>query len=184
MSRSPLIPFVTVERELVAECRVFRVERVRRRSGATGIEHDFFQLATASWVNVVAITPGDELVLVRQERHGVADFTLELPGGLVDPGEDPANAALRELREETGFAAREVEPLGWVHPNPALQANRCYTFLATGVELAGSQQLDQREEIEVVTVPLHRVRELVRRGDITHSLVISALYLHELRSDG
>ena len=128
---APLLPFVTLSRELVADCRVFKVERVKRRSQRSGLAHDFFHIDCAEWVNVVALTEAGELVLVRQERHGVEAYTLELPAGMVDYDEAPADAAARELREESGFEAKTIVPLGWVHPNPALQDNRCHTFLAT-----------------------------------------------------
>jgi len=176
----PLLPFITLNREPIVDCRIFKVERLYRRSQRTGLTHDFFHIAASPWVNVVALTPRQELVLVRQDRHGLCEFTLELPAGLVEPGEDPAAAALRELREETGYSAATVESLGFVHPNPALQDNRCYVYLARDVELVGAQELDPREEIEVRLVPLADARELVRRGEITHSLVVSSLYLYDL----
>ena len=181
-SRTPLVPFATLERETIARCRVFDVERVRRRSGRTGEAHDYFHIAAAEWVNIVPVTRAGEVVLVRQERHGTETMTLELPGGLVEPGESPSDAALRELLEETGYRGLVAEPLGFVHPNPALQSNRCHSFLAMDVILEGPQRLDGREEIEVVRVPVRELRELVRRGEITHSLVVSALYLLELRA--
>lgn len=177
--RQPLAPFVTVAREELLDARVFAVERLRRRSGRTGREHEYFHIAAGSWVNVVALTKAGELVLVRQERHGVEATTLEIPGGMVDEGEDPAEAALRELAEETGYVGRVAEPLGWVHPNPALQSNRCFTFLVRDVE-PGPAHPDELEEIEVSTVPLASARELVRRGEITHALVVCALYLLEV----
>lgn len=179
--RPPLVPFTTVARETVAKCRVFDVDRVHRRSGLTGKTHEFFQLSAAEWVNIVAITQDGEAVLVRQERHGTEAMSLELPGGLVDPGETPAEAALRELREETGYRGLVAEPLGFVHPNPAIQANRCHSFLALDVVLEGAQRLDGREEIEVVRVPVRELREMVRLGEITHALVVTALYLLDLR---
>lgn len=181
---SELKPFVTLERELVADCRVFQVERVRRQSQESGVAHDYFHIAASDWVHVVALTRAGEVVLVRQERHGTEAFSLELPGGIVDPGETPAAAALRELREESGFAGKVAEPLGWVHPNPALQSNRCWTFLARDVVLAGAQQLDGREEIDVVLLPYRELKERVRRQEVTHALVVSALYLFELSGGG
>ena len=178
-AHGPLVPFTTVSRAPVTDCRVFRVERVARRSGKSGATHDFFHIAAGTWVNVVPVTADGRLVLVRQERHGVCAPTLEIPGGVVDPGEDPGHAALRELREETGYRGRTAVPLGWVHPNPALQDNRCFSFLAPDVVLEGDPELDGKEEIEVVTVPMGEARGLVERGEITHALVVCALYLWE-----
>ena len=177
-----LQPYETLSRETVADCRVFRVERLRRRSRTSGDESDYFHIAAGTWVNVLALTPEGEVVLVRQERHGTEAFSLELPGGVVDPGESPAEAALRELREETGYRGTVAEPLGWVHPNPALQGNRCWSFLVRDVVWEGPQELDPREEIEVVTAPLDEVRRQVARQEITHALVVSALCLHDLRA--
>jgi 8-oxo-dGTP pyrophosphatase MutT (NUDIX family) len=176
----PLLPFVTVSREQIADCRIFRVERVLRRSQKTGRTHDYFCIDAPEWVNVVALTAKDELVLVRQERHGLEQFTLELPAGLVEPGEDPAATALRELREETGFVGARAEPLGAVQANPAIQANHCHVFLVRGIESPGAQSLDPQEEIEVRLVPFREAREMVRRGELTHSLTLSALYLYDL----
>jgi 8-oxo-dGTP pyrophosphatase MutT (NUDIX family) len=180
----PLLPFVTVDREVLADCRIFKVEKVHRRSQMSGQVHDYYCLDAPEWVNVVAITKNDELVLVRQERHGLEAFTIELPAGLVEPGEDPAVAALREMREETGFACAGVESLGAVHPNPAIQGNRCHVFLARDVERVGAQELDGREEIEVQVVPFPKVREMIRNGQITHSLVLAAICLYDLRTRG
>ncbi len=178
-----LEPFITLEREDVLDCRVFRVERVRRKSQRTGLAHDYFHIAASDWVHIIALTKEGEVVLVRQERHGTEAFSLELPGGIIEPSESPADAALRELREETGFSGATAEQLGWVHPNPALQSNRCYTFLARDVELAGAQRLDPREEIDVVLMPYRELKERVRRREVTHSLVISGLYFYELAQD-
>jgi 8-oxo-dGTP pyrophosphatase MutT (NUDIX family) len=151
---------------------VLRVEKVRRSAG--GPAHEFLLLTSPDWVNVVPVTDDGLVVLIRQWRHGVGGPTLEIPGGLVDPGESPAAAAARELAEETGYAAGELEDLGWVHPNPALFGNRCHTFLASGCRLAGPARPEDTEEIEVEPTPLARVPELIHSGRITHSLVVAA----------
>lgn len=174
---SALKPFVTVSTECALDTRIFRVDRVRRRSQSKGLEHDYYRLDTVDWVNVIPVTRRGELILVRQERHGIGAHTLEIPGGMIDVGEDPAAAALREMREETGYEGSLAEPLGWLYPNPAIQSNRLHMFLARDVVKAGAPEADAQEEVEVVTVPITQARELVKSGVITHALVICALYM-------
>jgi 8-oxo-dGTP pyrophosphatase MutT (NUDIX family) len=127
-------------------------------------------------VNVIPLSPQKEVVLIRQYRHGTRQVTLEIPGGLVEEGDSPEEAAERELFEETGFRASEIIPLGFVHPNPAIQNNRCYTFIAKDVVLAGEQSLDEKEDIEVLCRPITEIPRLIRDGEITHSLVLAAFY--------
>ncbi len=156
--------------------RVFNVRTDRARSPRTGEAHDFFVVESSDWVNVIPITPDNEVVLIEQYRHGVRDVTLEIPGGLIEDHDTPAVAASRELREETGYREEKMIPLSWVHPNPALQNNRCYTFVATNVVLEGRQQLDEKEDIEVVLYPLKEIPDLIRGGSITNSLILAAFY--------
>jgi len=101
---------------------------------------------------------------------------------LIDPHEsDPAVAAVRELREETGHTAERIEALGVMTPNPAIFTNRCHTFLATGCRPDGDLDLDAGEDLEVVRVPLRSVDGMVRRGDIDHALVLAALHFYRAR---
>jgi ADP-ribose pyrophosphatase len=167
--------------ERVYRARVFDVRRDTCVSPRTGHEHDFHLLECCDWVNVVPITSDDQVVLIRQFRHGVRDFSLEIPGGLIDP-EDPSprDAGRRELREETGYDSDDLISLGWSHPNPALQGNRCHTFLARDVRKVGEPTLDGTEETEVVLVARADLPELVRSGRINHALVVVAFYLLDL----
>jgi ADP-ribose pyrophosphatase len=142
--------------------------------------HPRVVLTAPDWVNVVALTDEGEAVLVRQFRFGVEANSLEVPGGMVDAGEEPAAAAARELLEETGFRARELVFLGAVHPNPAVQTNRCHSYLALGAERAGPATQEPGEDIEVVLVPASALQRLVREGAITHALVVTAVYFAEL----
>jgi ADP-ribose diphosphatase len=169
-----------VARELLQDCRVFTVSKSTARSPHTGQSHPFYRIDSADWVNVVAVTARDELVMVRQYRHGEGRVTLEIPGGLVDPGESAADAAARELLEETGYRAGSVERLGVVNPNPALFGNRTETYLARGVELVGEIQNGHTEETAVELVPLASLRESLRAGRISSALVVAALYWFEL----
>lgn len=132
------------------------------------------------WVNVVPRLTDGRVVLVRQWRFGIGAPTLEIPGGMVEPGENPAAAAARELLEETGYRAARIAPLGEVEPNPAFLANRCLTFLATGLERVGAPEGDGEEELEVVLERLEDLPARVAAGEIRHALVVAALYLHDL----
>ncbi len=113
--------------------------------------------------------------MIRQFRAGIREFTLEIPGGMVDASDaSPMAAARREMREETGYDSERITFLGSVHPNPAILNNRCSTFLASDVRRTERPQLDGGEDIEVESIPLRQIPELIRRGHITHSLVLNA----------
>ena len=132
-------------------------------------------LETPDWVNVVALTPERRLVLVRQYRFGSSALTLEIPGGVVDPGEAPADAARRELREEAGYTSERWLPLGAVEPNPAFHDNLCHHWLALGARRTAEQELDEGEDIEVLELALDEVRQRIAEGEIRHALVLTAL---------
>lgn len=173
-------PWERLGRESLRDCRVFSLARVIARSPTSGQEHDFFCIDSAEWVNVVPITAAEELVLVRQFRHGSQTVTLEIPGGMIDPGETPEVAARRELLEETGYRAAAMRAVGAVNPNPALFGNRVHTFLAAGVERVADVCNEGVEETVVELVPVAEIQELVRSGGIDHALVLAGLYQWEL----
>lgn len=167
-------------REVLFDHRLFRLER--QALEAQGAKREALVLEAPDWVNVIALLPDERVLLVRQWRFGLGAPTLEIPGGMVDPGESARAAAERELLEETGYRASAVELLGEVHPNPAFISNRCSTFLASGLVWVGEAAGDGEEEIEIETVPLAAISTLVAQGAITHSLVIAAFYHLLLRS--
>lgn len=141
-----------------------------------GWQRDVYTLRCADWVNVVARDPAGRVLLVRQYRFGVEGFTLELPGGLIDPGETPVEAARRELYEETGHRADALVSLGSAHPNPAIQNNRIHFFLAPRAEPAGDATFDGGdEECELVAVAPHELAALVEQGAISHALCLAGL---------
>lgn len=165
-------------RTLVADHGVFRVERLSYEV----LPRDVFVFTMPDWCNVIAETDAGELVMVWQHRFGTDQLSLEIPGGVVDPGEDPLDAARRELREESGYDADAFELVSVVEPNPALQGNRCHTYLARGARLVGGTAFDELEDLEVVLLPKDEIAARIDDGTITHALVIVALeqYLRKL----
>ncbi|MEE2776244.1 MAG: NUDIX hydrolase [Acidobacteriota bacterium] len=129
------------------------------------------------WVNMIPLRDDGEVVLVRQWRFGTAMPSLEIPGGMVDPGEAPAAASSRELLEETGYGAGKWTELGCVHPNPAIMSNECWIYLAEDLQWIEEPRGDGDEEIDVESVQLDDIPELIRSGEITHSLVLAAFHL-------
>jgi 8-oxo-dGTP pyrophosphatase MutT (NUDIX family) len=176
------LPWAEVESLLLQDCRVFTVSRTLARSPHTGEPHPFYRIDAADWVNILALTDRDEIVMVRQYRHGERGVTLEIPGGIVDPGESGAIAAARELLEETGYLAGEVTRLGVVNPNPALFGNRTETYVARGVRRVAEIQNGHTEETVVELIPRAELRAHARAGRISSALVIAALYWFELEA--
>jgi ADP-ribose pyrophosphatase len=164
---------------------LFSVSINRNRSPRTGEIHEFQVLNSPDWVAVIAVTPDDELVMVRQYRHGTGELSLEPPGGLVKEGQRPDEGAREELEEETGYVTSSLELLGWMHPMPALFTNRYYVFLASPALPTGTLNPDETEEIETVLLPVSEVRDAIRTGLIRGSVVIAALHLFlDVREQG
>ncbi|MFL5320802.1 MAG: NUDIX hydrolase [Myxococcaceae bacterium] len=146
-----------------------------------GSQHPRVVFETPDWCNIIPVRRDGRIVMVRQLRFGIWRPSLEIPGGIVDPGEDPRAAAIRELAEETGYRPREVISLGSVHPNPALQPNRIHSFLALDCE-EGDARPEHGEDIEVTTIGREEIPRLISDGSISHALVVSAFYLEAIRA--
>ncbi len=171
-----------VKSEHLDSNRVFSTRKDTSVSPVTGEKHEFFIIEAPDWVNVVAITERNEIVLIRQYRHGIRSETIEIPGGVVDEGETPLHAAKRELLEETGYRSDDWTKIGEVVPNPAIQNNRCYTFLALSCEKVEEPNFDTTEYIVTFTAPVADMSKLVSGGEIEHSLVVDAFYWFHLYS--
>lgn len=167
-------------RELAVEtrfqCRIFSVEESRAVSPADGSEHDVFRIRCDEWAQAVPVTPAGEVVLVRTFRHGSQALSLEVPGGIVEAGEAPGEAALRECLEETGYRGTRALALGTTNPNPALFANGLHSFWLPDVERVAEIQNTPTEQTEVVLVPAGELRGLLRDATIDHALIAATLW--------
>ena len=135
---------------------------------------DFYFFDFPDWVNTIARTPGNEILLIRQFRYGTKRMELEIPGGMIDPSEDPVAAGCRELLEETGFVGKNAKIIGRVCPNPAIQGNYCYTILVEHAVLTAKPLPDDMEEIDWLSVSEQDIERYIRDGRIEHGLVLNA----------
>lgn len=144
---------------------------------------EFYILEYPTWVNIIATTPQGQYVMVRQYRHGLHDVFLELCAGCVENGEEPIEAAKRELLEETGFGGGEWREFGVLSPNPTSTNNLCHTFIAEGVTLRGEQHLDASEDIGVELLTREELFDALKSGDIIQAPMAAPLwrYFYERR---
>jgi ADP-ribose pyrophosphatase len=169
----------------LADFRIFTVRSDHKVSPRTQAGHEFFVLDCADWVNVIAVTPEQQLVMVEQYRHGSNTVELEIPGGMIDKTDTtPVAAGVRELREETGYEGECARVLGQVLPNPAIMSNICYTVIVENCRCVHHVQFDHGEDIITRLVPVAEIPKLVAAGKIRHSLVVVALYNFELWQRG
>ena len=169
---------ITSSRELYKN-RILTVSADLATNPRNQHQSEYYRLDFPDWINVIAITEEDEILLIRQYRHGSKEIELEVPGGCIDSGEDPLKAGMRELLEETGFTGDHAEIIGTVNPNPAIQSNTCYTAFCKNARKIQEPNLDPGEDIEIIRYPLSEINEAILQGKISNAMVIAAFhYLH------
>ncbi len=171
-----------LNRKTLIDSPMFKFMQYDLKHGEKQTLHKFYILDTADWVNIVPLTPDNEVVLIHQYRAGIDEITIEIPGGIMDSGEtDPLQTARRELEEETGYVTDDLELLGFLYPNPSFMTNRCYFVLARNVRPQGHINFDPSEYIETFTVPLKDIPQMIKSGEIRHSLTVNAFAMFQLR---
>jgi 8-oxo-dGTP pyrophosphatase MutT (NUDIX family) len=174
-------PWKKIRSTPAGDFRIFKIRSDTCVNPRTGMEHDFYVLDSVNWVNVIAITPDQKLVMIEQYRHGSGTVELEIPGGMMDAGEtDPLASAVRELREETGYAGDEARLLGKIHSNPAILSNVTFTVLIENCRLQHDVEFDSGEDLATQLVPVAEIPKLVADEKIGHSLVVVALHYFDL----
>jgi ADP-ribose pyrophosphatase len=148
-------------------------QAINPRNGKIG---DYYKAKYPDWANVIALTPQNEIILIKQYRHGSESIEIEIPGGCIERGENPLEAASRELLEETGYSGSSPILLGSMKPNPSIQDNSCYSILIKDCQKNQAQELDNGEDIEVLIVPLADIPQMIAIGDIDNAMIISAFY--------
>ncbi len=176
-----LKPWNKLSSQPLGDFKIFKLRSDRAVSPRTGQPHDFLVLDSVNWVNVVATTPDQQLVMIEQFRHGSGTVELEIPGGMIDPHDaSPEAAGVRELREETGYAGQEARIIGRVFPNPAIMSNTCFTVLVQNCRCVHPVEFDHGEDLITRLVPMPEIPKLVASGQIKHSLVVAGLYYFDL----
>jgi len=171
--------------KLAGDFRIFKIRSDEKISPRTGKVYDFFVIESVDWVNVIAVTPNDELVMVEQYRHGTNTIELEIPGGMMDSHEsDPVATGVRELREETGYEGTAARALGWVYANPAIMNNRSHFVVVEQCRHCHECEFDHGEDLVTRLVPWNDIPGMVSAGKIRHPLVVVALYRYELERRG
>lgn len=151
-----------------------RVDTCKLQNGA--VKDDYFVLEYPDWANAVALTKDNKLILVRQYRHAADIISLEIPGGVIEPGEDPEHGVKRELLEETGYSFESCELIATLYPNPATSDNRTFTYLLTGGIKTQEQDLDEHEILNVEEYTIEEVKQFLVDNKIEQSLHASALF--------
>lgn len=164
-----------VQDKKVYETPIFSLHQIELIPDNKKLPAYFFRLIAPEWINVMALTAQNEIVLVEQYRVGVEESTLEIPGGMVDENEEPLQAAQRELLEETGYQSEHWEKIGVTSANPAIQNNYTHLYLAKNCIKVQEPVNDGNEDTLAHTMPLNRFLRLVKDGTVHHAIVLAAV---------
>ena len=177
-----IIKWDTIEKKEIADFKIFKALQVRRLHPERNKEAEFVILNSPNWANIIPITNNNEILLIEQYRQGTDNITLEIPGGLIEQGEQPIDAAMRECIEETGYGSNEQPILtGISYPNPAFLTNQCFSYVWMDVENNFQQNFDEDEDIRVIPTPIPEVKRLIRDGQINHSVILTAFFYFFLK---
>ncbi len=176
-------PWKKLSSTILSDHGIFKVRCDRVINPRTNAEHEMVVLENPEWVNICALTPDNELVMVEQYRQGSETVELEIPGGLVDEGESPLDSGLRELREETGHEGENARIIGSLFANPAIMNNQVHTVLVENCVQKHELAWDEGEDILVRLVPVADIPGLIGTGKIRHSIIVAALQLFALERD-
>ncbi|MGO1243186.1 MAG: NUDIX hydrolase [Sphingobacterium sp.] len=151
-----------------------RMDKLQMPNG--NIKDEYYVLEYPTWVNMVGFTTDQKVLFVKQYRHGAGEILVELPAGVVEPGEEPAQGARREMLEETGYAFQSIEKICALYANPATSGNITHTYLLKGGSKVQEQDLDDSEDIEVIVMSIEQAREYLLANKIGQALHSAALF--------
>lgn len=175
MSANRINPWNTLGSKQGPDLKLFRSRFDQVENPRNGMRMEAVVIESEDWVNVVALTPEKKIILVEQFRFGTGKVSLEVPAGVVDPGESPLETARRELLEETGYHSDNWTAVGRVESNPAFMNNECHFWLATDAVRTGDQSLDEGEDIAVAELTRDELQSAIERGEMRNSLSLLAL---------
>ncbi len=169
-----------IKGEPVFKNRIFTMRKLDCRLKKKDLDYDFYVIDTFNWINIIALTTDGKFILVKQHRLGTDEISIETPGGVIDEGESPEVCAVRELREETGYTGKSVHLIKSMWVNPAIMSNRISFYFIDGCELTDTQELDDAEDIEVLTVTIDELKAMIRDGSFSHSIAVNGVGLYLL----